>query len=231
MYSYFKNQSTSAALEPSYKNKIEDLALTSPAHSPKPNHSPQLWVEFSRIENMLGQRHVQLLGRSVDLTFLLTQHINAKLRGDVEFAVSRFESSDARGIVDLRTLIDILSDTHRRISRHLPLDPFPVMLDAVNHRDPRAGSNPNPSPGASGRIARHFCRSLEQDIAPNFSYNASSQRFVPSPIAMRPVFEDGRKPPRHAAVGQVYGPHYGKAFELSSKLTRSITLHRKAFMR
>lgn len=46
VYSYFKNLSASTLMEQSYKNKMEEVTLTSNQH---------LWVESSRIENLLGQ--------------------------------------------------------------------------------------------------------------------------------------------------------------------------------
>ena len=46
VYSYFKNLAASTLMEQSYKNKMEEVALTSTEH---------LWVESSRIEHLLGQ--------------------------------------------------------------------------------------------------------------------------------------------------------------------------------
>ena len=143
---------------------------------------------------MLGQRNVQLLGRSVNLTYILTQHLNNKLRRDVEFAISRFESSDARGVVDLTVLLNILSDTHHRLSQYTHLDPFPHILHEINNQPGSSSSSSNSNVSVSGRIARHMYGSLQRDIAPNFSYNAYTQRFVPSPIAIRPVDTDDRSP-------------------------------------
>lgn len=147
---------------------------------------------------MSGQRNVQLLGRSINLTYILTQHLNNKLRRDVEFAISRFESSDARGVVDLTVLLNILSDMHHRLSPHVHLDPFPHILHEINNcsgRGHRGGSGSNLC--VSGRIARHMFVSLQRDIAPNFSYNAHTHRFVPSPIAIRPFDTEDRSLPFH----------------------------------
>ena len=142
---------------------------------------------------MSGQRNVQLLGRSVNLTFILTQHLNNKLRRDVEFAISRFESSDARGVVDLTVLLNILSDMHHRLSAHVHLDPFPHILHEINNHSGK-GHPGSSTLCVSGRIARHMYVSLQRDIAPNFSYNAHTQRFVPSPIAIRPFGTEDRSP-------------------------------------
>ena len=44
-----------------------------------------------RYRTLLQQRHVQLLGRSIDLTRLLTQRINEQLLKALHAAVSLFE--------------------------------------------------------------------------------------------------------------------------------------------
>jgi len=208
MYCHFKNLAASTLLEPACRNKLE--ALWRPADSP-----PQpLWVEASRIESLLAQRHVHLLGRSVNLALILAQHVADKLRRDVEFAVSRFESGDARGVIDLAALLAILRETHRRLAQHLQLLPFELLLAEVNES---AQTQPG-SRSVRGRIATHMLASLQQDVLPNFSYNAHTQRFTPSPIAIRPAA--ARKPPKHAAVLQTYGLTCGRVFDLGGKLTR-----------
>lgn len=53
----------------------------------------------NRYETLLKQRHVQLLGRSIDLNRLIGQRINTALQKAVDVAISRFESGDITGIV------------------------------------------------------------------------------------------------------------------------------------
>jgi cytoplasmic FMR1 interacting protein len=47
----------------------------------------------------MKQRHVQLLGRSIDLNKLITQRINADMQKSLDLAVSKFEAGDITGIV------------------------------------------------------------------------------------------------------------------------------------
>ena len=47
----------------------------------------------------MRQRHVQILGRWIDMNHLIRQRINASLLKSVEVAISRFESSDITSIV------------------------------------------------------------------------------------------------------------------------------------
>jgi cytoplasmic FMR1 interacting protein len=53
----------------------------------------------NRYETLLKQRHVQLLGRSIDLNRLIGQRINAALQKSLEVAISRFEGGDITGIM------------------------------------------------------------------------------------------------------------------------------------
>jgi len=53
----------------------------------------------NRYETLMKQRHVQLLGRSIDLNRLISQRVNAALLKALELSVSRFEAGDITGVV------------------------------------------------------------------------------------------------------------------------------------
>ena len=53
----------------------------------------------NRYVTLLRQRHVQLLGRSIDLNRLVCQRINNGLQKSLDLAISRFEAGDITGIV------------------------------------------------------------------------------------------------------------------------------------
>jgi Cytoplasmic Fragile-X interacting family. len=53
----------------------------------------------NRYETLLRQRHVQLLGRSIDLNKLITQRINADMHKSLDLAISKFEHGDITGVV------------------------------------------------------------------------------------------------------------------------------------
>lgn len=53
----------------------------------------------NRYETLLKQRHVQLLGRSIDLNKLITQRINSDFLKSLELAIARFEAGDITGVV------------------------------------------------------------------------------------------------------------------------------------
>lgn len=62
----------------------------------------------NRYETLLKQRHVQLLGRSIDLNRLIAQRVNADLQKSLDLAISKFEAGDITGIlVNLLLLLRI----------------------------------------------------------------------------------------------------------------------------
>lgn len=53
----------------------------------------------NRYVTILKQRHVQLLGRSLDLNALLGQRMGSNMIKAIDLAIAKFESSDLCGIV------------------------------------------------------------------------------------------------------------------------------------
>ena len=199
MYKYYKNFAASFCLEKSFKLKLEEI-----------KGSPHLTVDKRRYEIPLAQRHIQLLGRSVDLSFLVGQHMNTKLVRDIDIAIKRFESVDACGIAELRTVFEILRRTHEALSEQLEIDSFDDMLGEVDESFAPTSFR--------GRISAHLLRSLTGDVFPNFSYNAYTQRFVRSPISIRPI--EYQKAPKKALIDSVFGPTCAKAYEMFGRLSR-----------
>jgi cytoplasmic FMR1 interacting protein len=78
----------SILLDKSYKVQLETVYSAHRLHVPR-----------SRYDVILRQRHVQLLGRSVDLNHLIGQRMNTYLRQNIDYAISRFEASDITGVV------------------------------------------------------------------------------------------------------------------------------------
>jgi cytoplasmic FMR1 interacting protein len=73
----------------------------------------------NRYETLLKQRHVQLLGRSIDLNKLITQRINADMQKSLDLAVSKFEAGDITGIVVSQLLLVcmLLSSNHHSLCK------------------------------------------------------------------------------------------------------------------
>jgi cytoplasmic FMR1 interacting protein len=117
VYTYFKNLAATTELDMSLKHKLESL-----------RGNPHLTVDARRMASLLSQRHIQLLGRSINFSFILGQNINNKLYRDIDFAIKRFEASDARSVIELKTFLDIMANLHGRLAQYLQLDSFDSML-------------------------------------------------------------------------------------------------------
>ncbi|CAG0889224.1 unnamed protein product [Darwinula stevensoni] len=128
------------------------------------------WPKANRYETLMSQRHVQLLGRSIDLNRLITQRINVSLQKCLDVAISRFESGDLTGIVELEALMQCNKLCHKLLSKHLALDDFHAMLQEANHN----------VLAPYGRITLHVFWELNYDFLPNYCYNAATNRFVKS---------------------------------------------------
>jgi len=122
----------------------------------------------NKYETLLKQRHVQLLGRSIDLNRLITQRVQVALHRSVELAILKFESGSLTGIMELEMLLAVNRQTHKLLSKHLQLDTFESILREANH---------NVS-APYGRITLHVFWELNYDFLPNYCYNGSTNRFV-----------------------------------------------------
>ncbi|XP_046394058.1 cytoplasmic FMR1-interacting protein isoform X2 [Ischnura elegans] len=122
----------------------------------------------NRYETLLKQRHVQLLGRSIDLNKLITQRINADMLKSLELAISKFEAGDITGVVELDGLIQVNRLCHKLLSKLLALDEFDAMFREANHN----------VLAPYGRITLHVFWELNYDFLPTYCYNAATNRFV-----------------------------------------------------
>eukprot|EP00079_Xenopus_tropicalis_P033359 XP_017947130.1 PREDICTED: cytoplasmic FMR1-interacting protein 1 isoform X3 [Xenopus tropicalis] len=138
----------------------------------------------NRYDTLLKQRHVQLLGRSIDLNRLITQRISAALYRSLELAIGRFESEDLTSIVELDGLIEINRLTHKLLSKYLTLDSFDAMFREANH---------NVS-APYGRITLHVFWELNYDFLPNYCYNGSTYRFVRTVMPFSQEFQRDKQP-------------------------------------
>lgn len=199
IYNYYKNSAASSILDKMYKVRLEEL-----------KGMDIFRTGVNRFETILSQKSIQLLGRSINLSFIFAQNITSKFHRDIDVAIKRFESFDMRGIVELTTLLQILRKTHCELSLFLDLDDFDLMLQEVDESF---------SPTSyRGRICLHILNSLARDIMPNFSYNAYTNRFVKAPIPVRPI--EYPKVPKQAVLQQAYGSMCFKAFESAGKLLK-----------
>ncbi|XP_006821526.2 cytoplasmic FMR1-interacting protein 2-like [Saccoglossus kowalevskii] len=181
IFGYYKAQAGSILLDKRFRADCGAHGIHIPY--PPPN----------RYETLLKQRHVQLLGRSIDLNRLITQRISSAMQKSLELAINRFESGDITGIMELEGLLDVNRLTHKLLSKHLTLSDFGSMFREANHN----------VLAPYGRITLHVFWELNYDFLPNYCFNAATNRFVLTRYSyVQPL---GRDKPPHAAAHYLYG--------------------------
>lgn len=198
IYGYFKNMASGLVMDTEYKKKINAFG-----------DSNAFQQAYRRFKIPLQQRHIKLLGRAVDLNYIVSQHVNEKISQDIETSVRRFESQDPTSFVDFDVTLNVLSRTHALLSDHLSIIPFEVLLLEVNEGGETASHKT--------RIAMHILDDLVNDLIPNFSYNVRTQRFYRSPVCNRKTSYNSAP---KAASSTLYGDLCYKAYEAQGRLYR-----------
>ncbi|CAD6194474.1 unnamed protein product [Caenorhabditis auriculariae] len=144
-----------------------------------------------RLESILQQRHVQLLGRSIDLNRVVSQRVNLALLKALDAAIWKFESEQLSSIVELDMLLEANKLCHSLLRKVLhSVADFDDLFQEANH----AVSSPH------GRILLHIFWELNYDFVPNFVYNGSTHRFVRAKQTFRKT--PARERPQQ--VGPIY---------------------------
>ncbi|XP_029439479.1 cytoplasmic FMR1-interacting protein 2 isoform X2 [Rhinatrema bivittatum] len=181
IFAYYKAMAGSVLLDKRFRAECKNYGVIIP------------YPPSNRYETLLKQRHVQLLGRSIDLNRLITQRISAAMYKSLDQAISRFESEDLTSIVELEWLLEINRLTHRLLCKHLTLDSFDAMFREANH---------NVS-APYGRNTLHVFWELNFDFLPNYCYNGSTNRFVRTAIPF--TQEPQRDKPANVQPYYLYG--------------------------
>ncbi|XP_077783691.1 cytoplasmic FMR1-interacting protein 1 isoform X3 [Podarcis muralis] len=172
IFGYYKVMAGSLLLDKRLRSECKNQGATIPL------------LTSNRYNTLLKQRHVQLLGRSIDLNRLITQRISAAMYKSMELAIGRFESEDLTSIVELDGLVEINKLTHKLLSRYMTLDSFDAMFREANH---------NVS-APYGRITLHVFWELNYDFLPNYCYNGSTNRFVRTVLPFSQEFQRDKQP-------------------------------------
>ncbi|XP_020652447.1 cytoplasmic FMR1-interacting protein 1 isoform X3 [Pogona vitticeps] len=172
IFAYYKVMAGSLLLDKRLRSECKNQGATIPL------------ITSNRYDTLLKQRHVQLLGRSIDLNRLITQRISAAMYKSLELAIGRFESEDLTSIVELDGLVEINKMTHKLLSKYMTLDSFDAMFREANH---------NVS-APYGRITLHVFWELNYDFLPNYCYNGSTNRFVRTVLPFSQEFQRDKQP-------------------------------------
>ncbi|CAJ0578602.1 unnamed protein product, partial [Mesorhabditis spiculigera] len=148
-----------------------------------------------RFDTILKQRHVQLLGRTVDLNRLISQRINIAFLKSLDTAICKFESEPLSSVIELDTLIQVNRMCHRMLSQSLhSLAPFDDLFLEAN--DNVLSSTP------FGRISLHCLQEIKNDLLSNYYYNSTTHRFVKTDLPTpAPIRDKGPGVPGHLHWG------------------------------
>ena len=89
-------------------------------------------------------------------------------------SIEKFESGDLTGIIELDCLIRINKLTHKLLSKHLVLEEFDSLFKEADQN----------VTSSYGRITVHILYEINSDVLPNYCYNQSTQRFVPTKLRL-----------------------------------------------
>lgn len=182
VYGHAKNQSALALLDREFRNCAEECG------APHAIAGPQPWLDA-----LLQQRHLRLLGRSIDFNLIVAQRVEGKLSRDLDACLRRFEAC-SQGAMGMSTIAEVehavacVRGTHARLAAKMTLAPFEVLY---------ADANEGPQPGefdlppANGlhrsRMVNNVLLAVADGLAPNSGYNAHTRRFTPSPVGVAPA--------------------------------------------
>tara|TARA_B110000971_G_C19820784_1_gene413257 strand:+ start:168 stop:782 length:615 start_codon:yes stop_codon:yes gene_type:complete len=170
MFKHFKNASSSLLLDDNYKATIVRGKTDTKNKNQNQSHNKHsLSISERRFQIPANQRHIMLLGRSVDLNFLISSHINKVMQKDIDVAIKRMQSMDISNVLEFEMMLSVLKLTHERLSKILlGLDTFEDLFKSSN-ADVNATQR-------GGKVAAWVNESVLNDVITNYSYNAFTQR-------------------------------------------------------
>ncbi|EGD74766.1 hypothetical protein PTSG_07003 [Salpingoeca rosetta] len=133
------------------------------------SHASSLDAYETSFHGLLNQRHVRLLGRSIDVNNLIEQGLDALMKRSIGMAIQVFEAEDIRSIVAFERALEIERLAHKFMSEHFSLTPFEDMLEEQN-------GSVNPASN-HGRIEHKIIFELLSDLTANFAFDSATNEF------------------------------------------------------
>lgn len=109
IFAYYKQLAASITLDKRFRAELITMNFNIP------------WPSPNRYETLLKQRHLQLLGRTIDLGRLIAQRLNSYMLKSLESAIAKFEACDLTGVIDLDTMLYVNRMTHKLLSKFVKL--------------------------------------------------------------------------------------------------------------
>eukprot|EP00002_Diphylleia_rotans_P029065 TRINITY_DN588_c0_g1_i6.p1 TRINITY_DN588_c0_g1~~TRINITY_DN588_c0_g1_i6.p1 ORF type:complete len:1506 (-),score=325.74 TRINITY_DN588_c0_g1_i6:191-4708(-) len=159
IYADYKTYASSLLMEKTFRQSAENAIRVN--------------VQRARYDVLLQQRHIQFLGRSLDLNGLIAQRLNETIKDNIDLAINRFELKSLSGIVELELLLENIRLTHKLLSEFITLEDFEYLFAEANES--------SSAKSFFGRILLHSIFETVNEFLPNACYNSVTQRFVETP--------------------------------------------------
>ena len=198
MYSHFKNLAAYTKLEENFKHHLSMYG------------SLAMDINKRLYDIPSSQRLLHLLGRTVDLNFIMKQQLNNIVSHDIELAFMKLDSSGITGISEFSTVIGVIEETHHRLSEHFFLDSFSSLFKDHNETyEPKA---------SRGFFNFFLVKNVTENLLPNFNYNIFTGRFLKSHIVIKP-FEQSTRHVAHKNDHFGFGTICREAYRVCNDLT------------
>jgi cytoplasmic FMR1 interacting protein len=195
LYTYYKNVASSNLLDKAYKERIMKMQSMAKLKTTK-----------RRYEIPMGQRHIQLLGRSVNLNLMIAEKVRATLKKDLESSFLKLESSDLTHIMEFESTVQVIQLTHQLLGDCIDaLDPWDTIYNECN--ETVAATN------LRGTVIDSIYEKMASEFLVSYSYNMHTQRFVKPRTAEKEKSDKGK----NSNLG--YGSTCARAWDISNKLT------------
>jgi cytoplasmic FMR1 interacting protein len=236
VYSHYKNISSMLHLNDHFIKTLKSIqSLKKEKKNDKIGTATNLLKQFNdpsfnKYTSVVSQRHIQLLGRTIDFRSLIIERLNTSIRIDMEIIITKFESGDLTGICELNDALIILRETRNNLCIMLEndsaLDEFDMVLHEINESvgsgsSSRSGGGHNSN---HGRIAKHILIELVNDIYPNWVFNEVTRRFIkPSNASIRKnqhLQHINKRCKKPKGADNIFGRKYKKAYDIHFRLLK-----------
>eukprot|EP00899_Mesostigma_viride_P025957 jgi/Mesvir1/6546/Mv16806-RA.2 len=131
-----------------------------------------------RHEVLLRHRHVEILGRPINLTMVLGEHVGSHLKKNAQHLIERFEHGNLESILELEQLLGVLRRAHGMLKELFPsLDDFPRILEAAADVPADGGAERS----FEQRVFEKVEMELLRTVIPEYLFQSSGAYFVPPP--------------------------------------------------
>jgi len=158
LWAYYKNIASKILIDKSFERGLA-------------SHKIGARMNYGRFHSVLKQTHFKLIGRTIDVSEIVTSHINNTIRENINALLDRFEGKDITNVVEMESLLNTLKLALEMMRHELPaVDSFEEVFREMNE-DTTLGS-------FQGRLFVSTYQHIVQGLFKNYIYNDTTQRFV-----------------------------------------------------